>query len=103
MDSLLGSIVLQVNETVEEAVKEPTAAGSIKFKSTPEGMMTAYVSLVIMALIPIVVGAYKSVTHHHTQKEKSRVSFQEIRQTRRRLPVNGKTRKVVDEKHKNSL
>lgn len=77
----LGRIILQVNETVAEAVKvddAPADAGKIKFKSTPEGMLTAYVSLVVMALVPIVIGAYKSVQHHRTQKEESKKSGEAV-------------------------
>ena len=40
-----------------------------KFKATPEGLFLAYSSLVIMALIPIVLGSFKSVRHQHNQKE----------------------------------
>ncbi len=39
-----------------------------KFKATPEGLILAYSSLVIMALIPIVVGSFKSVHHQANQK-----------------------------------
>lgn len=69
-------IIQQVNETLSEAASASSkteSAGVIKPKSTPEGMMTAYVSLVIMALIPIVVGAFKSVKAHNNQKEQSKV------------------------------
>ena len=77
MDIATG-LLLQLNATVAEAGKEAivesgSSAGSIRPKSTPEGMMTAYVSLVVMALIPIVIGAHKSVDQHRHQKEKSRV------------------------------
>lgn len=40
-----------------------------KFKATPEGLILAYSSLVIMALIPIVVGSFRSVKHQMTQKD----------------------------------
>lgn len=67
------SIIAQVNETLEQ-LPETNGTESEKPKSTPEGMLTAYVSLVIMALIPIVVGSFKSVEHHISQKKKSKVS-----------------------------
>ena len=67
------SIIAQVNETLQQ-LPETNGTESEKPKSTPEGMLTAYVSLVIMALIPIVVGSFKSVDHHISQKKKSRVS-----------------------------
>jgi minor histocompatibility antigen H13 len=40
-----------------------------KFKATPEGLFLAYSSLVIMALIPIIIGSFKSVKHQSQQKE----------------------------------
>ncbi|KAI1291097.1 Minor histocompatibility antigen H13 [Halotydeus destructor] len=64
-----------VNNTVEELKKtdgtESVVNGTepTKPKSTPEGMMVAYVSLVVMALLPIWVGAFKSVRHHESQKK----------------------------------
>jgi minor histocompatibility antigen H13 len=39
-----------------------------KFKATTEGLALAYSSLVIMALIPIVLGSFKSVRHQKNQK-----------------------------------
>lgn len=42
-----------------------TAANStVKFKPTPEGMACAYLSLMVMALVPIFVGSFKSIKHH---------------------------------------
>merc|ERR1711928_229454 len=40
-----------------------------KVPSTPEGMALAYGSLVVMALVPIVIGSFRSVRHHKEQKE----------------------------------
>lgn len=40
-----------------------------KFKATPEGLCLAYTSLVIMALIPIILGSFKSVKHQKKQHE----------------------------------
>jgi minor histocompatibility antigen H13 len=39
-----------------------------KFKATTEGLALAYSSLVVMALIPIVLGSFKSVRHQKHQK-----------------------------------
>lgn len=39
-----------------------------KVPATPEGMAIAYGSLVIMALLPIFFGAFRSVKHHKEQK-----------------------------------
>jgi minor histocompatibility antigen H13 len=40
-----------------------------KFKPTTEGLCLAYSSLLIMALIPIIIGSFKSVNHQKNQKE----------------------------------
>lgn len=41
----------------------PINATEQKFQSTPEGMALAYLSIVVMALIPIFYGSFKSVKH----------------------------------------
>lgn len=46
---------------------------TVKFVPTPEGMACAYSSLMIMALVPIFVGAFKSIKHqtqtrNHSEK-----------------------------------
>ena len=53
-----------VTETVAEAVN-----GTAKIPATPEGMMVAYGSLVIMALIPIFLGSFRSVDSQKEQKD----------------------------------
>lgn len=53
-----------VNENVSEAVNN----GTSKTPSTPEGMAVAYGSLVVMALLPIFFGSFRSVKHHNEQK-----------------------------------
>ena len=60
-------------ETVTEAVNEATN-GTAKVPATPEGMMVAYGSLVIMALIPIFLGSFRSVDSQKEQKD-NHVSF----------------------------
>jgi minor histocompatibility antigen H13 len=42
---------------------------STKVPASPEGMAIAYGSLVLMALLPIFFGAFRSVKHHKEQKE----------------------------------
>jgi len=54
---------------VEEAVN--ATDGNIKIPSTPEGMALAYCSLVIMALLPIYFGAFRSIKSHKEMKENS--------------------------------
>jgi minor histocompatibility antigen H13 len=55
-----------VTETVTEAVN-----GTAKTPATPEGMMVAYGSLVLMALFPIFVGSFRSIVAQQKQKESS--------------------------------
>ena len=56
----------------EPASETVNATG--KVPATPEGMMVAYGSLVIMALIPIFLGSFRSVESQKEQKE-NHVSF----------------------------
>ena len=67
-------IIAQVNVTVAEAVNQTSQTNSTRPKPTPEGMMTAYCSLVIMALLPIVIGAFRSVEHHMNQRQRNEES-----------------------------
>ena len=55
-------------EKVVEAAAEAVNA-TAKVPATQEGMMIAYGSLVIMALIPIFLGSFKSVDSQREQKE----------------------------------
>jgi len=58
-------------EPVAEVIQENITAAnnaSARVPSTPEGMAIAYGSLVLMALFPIVIGAFRSVSHHKEQK-----------------------------------
>ena len=59
-----------ISETVEavENITEAVKNGTGKVPATPEGMAVAYGSLVIMALIPIFVGSFRSIKHHADQK-----------------------------------
>ncbi|WAR22921.1 HM13-like protein [Mya arenaria] len=54
-----------LNETFNGTAENATA----KIPSTPEGMFVAYSSLVIMALIPIFLGSFRSVRYHKEQKD----------------------------------
>jgi len=52
-----------------ELIQEKNITNSTgKPQATPEGMAMAYGSLVFMALLPIVVGAFRSVKHHKEQQ-----------------------------------
>ena len=59
----------------EPPTESPNTTG--KIPATPEGMMVAYGSLVIMALIPIYLGSFRSVESQKAQKE-NHVSFNRI-------------------------
>lgn len=50
-----------------ENITESASPGA-KIPATPEGMLIAYGSLVIMALAPIFIGALRSVKHQKQQK-----------------------------------
>ena len=56
-----------VADLVQETVA-PVANATARQPSTPEGMAIAYGSLVVMALLPIIIGSYRSVKHHKEQK-----------------------------------
>lgn len=67
-ETVAEDVVAATTEKVVEAVTE-AVNGTAKVPSTPEGMMIAYGSLVIMALIPIFLGAFRSVESQKEQKE----------------------------------
>lgn len=67
MDPVVTETIKEAAEVVVEAVNE-TVNATGKPPSTPEGMAVAYGSLVIMALIPIFLGAFRSVKHQDEQK-----------------------------------
>ena len=54
-----------LKENISEAVNNATG----KTPSTPEGMAVAYGSLVVMALLPIFFGSFRSVKHHNEQAQ----------------------------------
>ncbi len=57
-----------VVENMTEAINGTTG----KTPATPEGMALAYGSLVIMALVPIFLGAFRSVKSHREQTEEAK-------------------------------
>ncbi|CAG0879628.1 unnamed protein product [Darwinula stevensoni] len=69
MEATDGDVLQQVVENVTEAAKNATT----KTPATPEGMAVAYGSLVLMALLPIFYGSFRSVTYHKAQKESGEV------------------------------
>merc|ERR1719374_483885 len=58
----------EASEKVVEAVTE-VVNGTAKIPATQEGMMIAYGSLVIMALIPIFLGSFRSVDSQKEHKD----------------------------------
>ena len=59
-------------ETVEATIENVTEAAvnaTAKIPATPEGMFLAYGSLVIMALLPIFFGAFRSIKSYEEMKK----------------------------------
>ena len=57
-----------LNETVENISETIAKNETERIPSTPEGMAVAYGSLVVMALLPIFFGSYRSVRFQKDQK-----------------------------------
>lgn len=71
MADVVNEVVAQVNENLTENATNTTG----KTPSTPEGMAVAYGSLVIMALLPIFFGSYRSVKHHKEKSKSNNVRY----------------------------
>lgn len=83
----LGKIFVKIdNQNLTNGTNETE-----KFKPTTEGLSLAYSSLVIMALIPIIVGSFKSVKH---QKK------QQVGEIREKYPTSFKLNKKKNQYHK---
>lgn len=64
-----------IEETITTTVASVAAAASNntgKFVPTTEGMACAYISLMVMALVPILVGSFKSIKHQVDTRAKCR-------------------------------
>ncbi|XP_066931604.1 minor histocompatibility antigen H13-like [Clytia hemisphaerica] len=57
----------EVNATMNETAANKTLSG--RAAATPEGLLLAYASLILMALLPIWFGSFKSVIFNKKQKE----------------------------------
>lgn len=58
-----------IAEAVQQAAENITENANLKkTPATPEGMIVAYSSLVIMALLPIFFGSKRSLSHQKDQK-----------------------------------
>lgn len=66
---ILGNIFANTDNLSSNLTSNSAANETEKFKASPEGLFLAYSSLVIMALIPIIIGSFKSVKHQSNQKE----------------------------------
>uniref|UniRef100_A0A2P2I150 Minor histocompatibility antigen H13-like n=2 Tax=Hirondellea gigas TaxID=1518452 RepID=A0A2P2I150_9CRUS len=66
-DSVVEEVV-EVVQTVVENITEAVTNGTGKTPSSPEGIALAYGSLVVMALIPIFFGSFRSIIHQEQQK-----------------------------------
>ncbi|XP_033208137.1 minor histocompatibility antigen H13 [Belonocnema kinseyi] len=60
-----------VNNVIAQAAENLTKNANItaKIPATPEGMAIAYGSLIIMAVLPIFFGSFRSVRHHKEQQK----------------------------------
>jgi len=61
---IMADVINETAAVLNETAKNATA----KIPATPEGMATAYGSLVVMALVPIFFGSLRSVRFHKEQK-----------------------------------
>jgi len=63
MDNVTASVDSAVNETLKNGTLSGRAA------ATPQGLFVAYASLVVMALVPIWYGSFRSVAFNKKQKD----------------------------------
>lgn len=71
LNTILANVtdILQTLDLVSENLSlEANGTATNVWKASPQGLALAYISLFVMALIPIIVGSFKSVRHQHTQK-----------------------------------
>ncbi|XP_039276497.1 minor histocompatibility antigen H13 [Nilaparvata lugens] len=59
----------KIPSSLEDNLVHNATNATAKIPATPEGMAVAYGSLLIMALLPIFFGAFRSVKHQKEQKE----------------------------------
>ena len=63
---------LLANETTSNATATANVTG--RAAATPEGLATAYCSLVVLAIIPIVIGSIRSIAYQKAAKKKAQAS-----------------------------
>ncbi|XP_076058053.1 signal peptide peptidase [Oratosquilla oratoria] len=66
-EAMAEPVVEEIPQIVEN-VTEAAANATARVPSTPEGMALAYGSLIVMALVPIFFGSFRSVKHQQQQK-----------------------------------
>ena len=57
-----------VSESFNVTANETAKNGTGREAATPEGLVVAYSSLIIMAVVPIFFGSFRSVLHYRRQK-----------------------------------
>ncbi|XP_068966300.1 minor histocompatibility antigen H13 isoform X1 [Bombus flavifrons] len=70
MASEVNEIAVQASENITENNEAITG----RIPSTSEGMVLAYGSLIIMAILPIFFGSYRAVRHHKEQQQQCKKS-----------------------------
>ncbi|XP_033189774.1 minor histocompatibility antigen H13 isoform X1 [Bombus vosnesenskii] len=70
MASEVNEIAVQASENITENNEAITG----RISSTSEGMVLAYGSLIIMAILPIFFGSYRAVRHHKEQQQQCKKS-----------------------------
>lgn len=71
-----GTISEAINATINNASEAKNATMTGREAATPHGLLIAYCSLVLMALLPIFFGAFRSVGHKKRQAVEITISFQ---------------------------
>lgn len=66
--SKMASEVNEIGVQAAENLTENNEAITGRIPSTSEGMVLAYGSLIIMAILPIFFGSYRAVKHHKEQQ-----------------------------------
>ena len=70
---------MDANASLETANETLNATANVtgRASATREGVLTAYISLIMMAVFPILVGALRSVDYHRAAREKAKVRERE--------------------------
>ena len=66
-------LISQAKDALNDTIQD-TGNSTAKFQSTPEGKAVAYLSLIVMAIAPIILGSHKSVKYLKKQVDNLKVS-----------------------------